>query len=268
VAERIPVYGQLISSYPVSGGVVVQDDTVYAAAGITHYDGTYVVALDARTGQVKARNETSGVLDAKVNNGISLQGNLQIVDGELRFLAGGVYETARYDLATLKCLNQPVSQVSSQFRTAFYPYYPVYGKFVSLDYMLADGHLLNHDASYEGSLFTNLALHAPLPAGEERTRKEAARWLVRRGQKPPQTVWRDKNNRRFTSFIVSGDTLLATGHPDASPDKPFLVAMNISDGSDLWLRQLPADAVKGGCAVDHDGHIYLTLENGTLVCFN
>jgi outer membrane protein assembly factor BamB len=266
VAQRIPVYGHLISQYPIAGGVVVQDDTVYAAAGITHYDGTFVVALDAVTGEIKARNDTSGTLDPQVNNGISLQGNLTIVDGELRFLAGGVYETARYDLETLKCLNKPVSQVSSQFRTAFYPYYPAYGKFVSLDYTRDDGHLLNHDASYEGSVFTNLALHEPLPPGETRPRIEAARWMVRRGQEPPQTIWQDKANRRFTSFIVSGDTLLATGHPDASPDKPFIAAMNIQNGSDRWLRDLPADPVKGGCAIDHDGHIYLTLENGVLMC--
>ena len=45
----IPVYGRLISRWPVAGGVVVEDETVYAAAGIAHYDGTYVVALDAAT---------------------------------------------------------------------------------------------------------------------------------------------------------------------------------------------------------------------------
>ena len=37
-------------------------DTVYAAAGITHYDGTYVVALDAVSGQLKASNTRSGQL--------------------------------------------------------------------------------------------------------------------------------------------------------------------------------------------------------------
>ncbi len=264
--QRIPVYGQLISEFPVAGGVVVQDDTVFAAAGITHYDGTYVVALDARTGRVKARNDSSGTLEPLVNNGISMQGNLTIVGGELRFLAGGVYETARYDLATLKCLNAPVSQVSSRFRTAFYPYYPAYGKFVSLDYTRDDGYLLSHDASYEGSVFTNLALHEPLPPGTNLPRKEAARYFVRRGASPPKTVWQDAANRRFTSFVVAKDTLLATGHPDARPRQAFIAAINIQDGSDVWRRDLPADAVKGGCAIDHSGHIYLTLENGQLLC--
>ena len=54
----------LVSAWPVAGGVVVDGDTVYAAAGITHYDGTHVVALDAVTGTVKASNSTSGTLRA------------------------------------------------------------------------------------------------------------------------------------------------------------------------------------------------------------
>ena len=97
--DRIAVYDHLISAWPVAGGVVVDGDTVYAAAGITHYDGTHVVALDAISGKMKASNSDSGTLEQEVNNGISLQGNLTIVDGELRFLAGGVYETAQVRLA-------------------------------------------------------------------------------------------------------------------------------------------------------------------------
>ncbi|MBI2480089.1 MAG: PQQ-binding-like beta-propeller repeat protein [Planctomycetia bacterium] len=71
----IPVFGKLISSWPVSGGVVVENGTVYAAAGITHYDGTHIVALDAKTGALKAENDTSGKLAEQVNDGISMQGD-------------------------------------------------------------------------------------------------------------------------------------------------------------------------------------------------
>ena len=172
----IPIYGKLINAWPVAGGVVVDDGTVYAAAGIAHYDGTYVVALDALTGELKAHNSTSGTLSDDVNSGISLQGKLMIAEDELRFLAGGVYETARYDLKTLECLNTPKVQVTSKFRTAFYPYYPEYGKFASLDHTRADRSTLVHDASYEGSQFSNLALRAPLPPGVPKEKKEAARW--------------------------------------------------------------------------------------------
>lgn len=265
--RRMPVYDRLVSAWPVAGGVVVDGDVVYAAAGITHYDGTHVVALDATNGKLIASNETSGTIEEEVKNGVSMQGNLTIVDGELRFLAGGVYETARYDLKTLRCLNTPKKQVSSQFRTAFYPYYPTYGKYVSLDYTCQDGCSLAHDASYEGSQFVNLARQPPLPAGVPKPAKEAARW-VRRGGKVPDSLWKDNQNRRFTSFIVTEKTLLATGHVNPDGGDSFLVSLNTADGSDRWMESLPADAVKGGAAIGHDGRIFLTLENGNLHCYS
>lgn len=265
-ANWIPVFESLISAWPVAGGVVVQGETVYAAAGITHYDGTYVVALDAKTGQLKAENSSSGTLEETVNNGVSLQGDLTIVDNELQFLAGGVYETARYDLQTLACLNTPKSQVTSQFRTAFYPYYPEYGKYVSLDHACADGCLLTHDASYEGSQFVNLFRQAPLPPGTPNTAKEAARW-IRRGGETPKMIWQDSTNRRFTSFVVTDDILLATCHPDGNEQEVTLVAMSTLDGKDLWSHPLPSLAVKGGTSIDHQGQILVTLENGQMMCF-
>lgn len=264
----IPVFGKLISSWPVAGGVVVDNGTVYAAAGITHYDGTHVVAINAVTGELKAENDTSGKLDEQVNDGVSMQGNLHIVDGELRFLGGGVHETARFDLETLKCLNTPKNQVTSQYRTAFYPFYPAYGKFVSLNYKCGDGNVLCHDASYEGSLFGNLALETPPPSGAI-IKDEAREFLRRRGQNFPQPkkLWEDKQDRRFTSFVVTPNTLLATGHADRTPNKPFLTAMNIKDGTDVWSHSLPTDAVKGGTAIGAAGQIYVALENGQLLCF-
>lgn len=268
----IPVFGKLISRWPVAGGVAVEGDTVYAAAGITHYDGTFVVALDAVTGKLKAHNSSSGTLSREVDSGISMQGNLTIVDGELRFLGGGVYETARYDLATLSCLNTPREEVTSQFRTAFYPYYPDYGKYVSLEHKRDDGSILCHDAAYEGSMFGNLALQEPLAPGMKPIAKdEAGEFLRRRGRGAPEpkNVWQDKTDRRFTSFIVSssGDQLLAAGHPDEKPGAAFLALTNIEDGSDAWLQRLPAVAVKGGTAIDHTGRIFVALENGELICF-
>ena len=53
-AERkIPVYGALLSTWPVSSGVRVDDGIAYFAAGIVNYDGTYVYALDAATGAIR-----------------------------------------------------------------------------------------------------------------------------------------------------------------------------------------------------------------------
>jgi len=263
--KRIPVYGKLINRWPVAGGVVVEGDTVYAAAGIAHYDGTHVVAIDAISGKLKAENSSSGTLSEEVNSGISLQGNLMIVDDELRFLAGGVYETARYDLATLKCLNQPKVQVTSQFRTAFYPFYPAYGKYVTVDHDLADRSNLVLDASYEGNQFTDLALHGPLPEGVPKEQKEAARWARRRGSVKPELRWRDKQRRRFTSVLISDELIVGGGHREGAEQSAFLWAVGISDGEDAWEVPLPSLPVKGGSALGPDGKIYVTLENGQLL---
>jgi outer membrane protein assembly factor BamB len=263
--EWIPVYGKLINRWPVAGGVVVRDGTVYAAAGIAHYDGTHVVALDAASGEPKAENRTSGMLSEQVNGGISMQGELTIVGDELQFLGGGVYETARYDLKTLECLNAPKAQVTSQFRTAFYPLYPDYGKYLSLDYTRPDRTSLVHDASYEGSQFTNLALKSALPPGVPQDKQEAARWERRRGAVERKVLWQDAKDRRFTSFIVSDPILLVAGHAEGA--EPFLAAMTMDDGTDRWYQTLPALAVKGGTAIDPQGRIFVTLENGQLLCF-
>lgn len=48
---------------------------------------------------------------------------------------------------------------------------------------------------------------------------------------------------------------------------PFLVAINIGDGLELWKHNLPAEVVKGGTAVDAEGRIFVTLEKGQLICF-
>ncbi|HRX82675.1 MAG TPA: PQQ-binding-like beta-propeller repeat protein, partial [Pirellulaceae bacterium] len=262
----IPVYGNLISTWPVAGGVVVHGGSVYAAAGIAHYDVTHVVRLDAMTGEPLATNRDSGVLAPEVNGGVSMQRELMIVDGELQFLGGGVYEIARYDLQTLTSLNSPKVQVTSQFRTAFYPYYPEYGKYVSLEHTCPDGSTLCQDASYDGSVFTNLALEAALPAGETRPRKEVSKWMQRRGQSPQQ-LWQDKQDRRYTSLVVSDDQLLAAGHPNNAPDQATLTAINIKDGSDAWTEKLPALAVKGGIAIDARGRIYVATEDGHLLSY-
>ena len=80
-------------------------------------------------------------------------------------------------------------------------------------------------------------------------------------------MWRDEANRRFTSFVISQQQLLATGHPEKTPEQIFLALINAADGSTAWSHSLPAEAVKGGTAIDRQGRIYVALENGKLLCF-
>ena len=267
-AERwIPVYGRLISTWPVAGGVVVQGGVVYAAAGIAHYDGTHVVALDAARGAVKWYNDTSGTTSQKVDHGVSLQGDLSIRGGELRFVGGGVHEEARFDLATGACLNEPFDSPRSMFHTAFYAHYPDYGKYVSLDHTLGDGRSLCYDCTYEGSWYSNLMLLPATPAGQQKPRKPVSRWGTQRQRSKVETVWQQPG-KWFNGFVSSDDVLLAAGHngPNAS-ETSFLAGLEVKDGSTLWQKKLPGPVVKGGLAVNHRGQIFVSLESGEILAF-
>ena len=268
-ADRwIAVYGKLASTWPVAGGVVVQDGVVYAAAGIAHYDGTYVYALDAATGDVKWCNDTSGATSTKTHSGVSLQGNLSIRGGLLRFPGGGVHREAQYELATGKCQNEPNDQPRASSATAFYGYFPDYGKYTSLGYRLADGKSLRYDASYDGARHSGLML-LPAPApGTAAAPRPAARVSdrVQRAGQGPKPIWQAPANRRYNGFVVAGDVLLAAGHTGPSAaDTSFVAAIDVDDGSDLWQQKLPGPVVKGGLAVNHRGQIFVALENGRIV---
>jgi outer membrane protein assembly factor BamB len=121
--RRIPIYGKLGSTWPVAGGVAVDDGVVYAAAGIAHYDGTHVYALDARTGKMKWHNGESGFLNPDLRSGVSLAGQLRIAtQGDrkvLVFEGGNAVVMGTYDLASGKCLTpaptQPVGVSKSEF---------------------------------------------------------------------------------------------------------------------------------------------------------
>jgi len=262
----IAVFGKLISTWPVAGGVLVENGTVYASAGIAHYDGTHVVALDAITGKLKWHNDTSGSLNIKVNSGVSMQGSLFMENGKLSFLGGGVQEVARFNLDDGKCVNTPVDNPQSGYRTAFYPYYPEYGNYVSLAHTLADGRELVFDASYEGNKFNFLHVLAPLPLDAPKLTKERARWNARRGGAKRKVLWRDARSRRFAGFIVGKTRLLGVG--DAGAEKePFITIVNLKTGKDEWTAKLPAQPIKGGASIDSTGRILVTLVDGRVMCF-
>ncbi len=266
--RRIPVYGKLISTWPVSGGVLVHKGVVYAAAGIAHYDGTYVVALDAVTGKVKWYNDKSGTLSEKVNSGISLQGSLSIRNNELCFEGGGVYQMARYDLETGKCLNTPHEGLNSRFHTAFYAYFPEYAQYESVMRGYPDGKLLRYTASYEGSQHTNLALMGPILKDAQAPARRTDRPTDRRRRQPQRkTIWQDKVGTHYKGFIMTDDVLLAAGVRGAGDNATSsLAAIRIKDGTSIWRKELPAPVVKAGLAIDSEGRIIAVLENGKVVC--
>jgi len=103
VERRIMVYGSLCSTWPVNSGVLVADGVAYFAAGIIDRDGTYVYAVNAKTGKIKWQNNESGHLNKEIRKGVSVQGDLTIGQGRLWMASGNQVSPASYDLEAGRC---------------------------------------------------------------------------------------------------------------------------------------------------------------------
>jgi len=258
-AQRlIPVFGRLSSNWPAAGGVVAKDGVVYAAAGITDYDGTYVYALDAATGAVRWHNDTPGRLGKKTQSGVFLQGPLYLAGGELRFTTGGQYGCARFDLRTGRCLNEPIDSFPAKhaYRTVFYPYYPKWGAYVFLRHRLDDDTTLFYNRTMDSEGFF---LHNGAP-------KPLSRWksLTMQPRKVAgELVWERQDLSRLRSIILAGDRLLVAGDGQTGP---FAAALRTKDGESIWQVALKAPTVKHGVAFGRNGRAFISLENGQVAC--
>ncbi len=81
---------RLISRWPGRGGPVLADETVYFAAGIWPFEGVYVCAVDAKTGDLIWQNKDAGLIkDGLIDHGtrrdagLSPQGYLSVIGGKL-----------------------------------------------------------------------------------------------------------------------------------------------------------------------------------------
>ena len=132
VERLIMVYGNLCSTWPVNTGVLVHEGVAYFAAGIIDHDGTYVYALDAKTGRIKWQNNTCGHLNPELRKGVSAQGNLTIQGGQLLMAGGNQITPARFDLKTGECLSNPITHGHpkanhGKFVGVFRGKFPIYG---------------------------------------------------------------------------------------------------------------------------------------------
>lgn len=80
---------RLISVWPVRGGPVVEDDTIYFAAGVWPFEGVFIYALNAETGERRWINDRLGYIygqhphAAEAFGGVTPQGYLLITGNEL-----------------------------------------------------------------------------------------------------------------------------------------------------------------------------------------
>jgi outer membrane protein assembly factor BamB len=282
-AERmIPVYGSLMSTWPVTTGVLVDKGTAYCAAGIANYDGTYVYALDARTGAIKWHNSTSGHLDQAAHTGVSVQGHLLLHDGKL-YLAGGTsISPAVYDAATGECLNDAAQLAECNSRAPrgwelsllgdqvvacgkpFYghPAYDVYDATVfNRTFMAAQGDLsIVWTADFTASRVMGYR-NFDKETLSRRMANPGNQFQVNWGKIVPagKPAWAAQFGKAQAMAVCRNAVLLAA--------EKELVALSLADGVVLWKQPLPQPSAPWGLAVDGAGRAVVTLMDGEVLCF-
>jgi len=101
-ARKVLGNRRLISTWPARGGPVVRDGSVYFAASIWPFMGTFIYAVDAESGQIEWVNDSTGADFIKQPHaapafaGVAPQGQL-VAAGELLLVPGGRSCPAAFD---------------------------------------------------------------------------------------------------------------------------------------------------------------------------
>ena len=290
IERKIPVYGSLMSTWPAASGVIVQNGVAYVAAGISNYDGTYVYALDAKTGQIKWQNNSSGHLDPESKAGASVQGHFLIHDSKL-FLAGGNgLSPAIYDLKDGTCLNDPKiprtkvrnNILSSQSPRGWELYLMGQEVVACGPSFYCDPQWEEYDNTVEVRTLMTLSGDRHVAWVNKKKvlcypsiDKESLTQLV--------TKRTYKNNMhilpQWGTFKLSQDPLWQFACTDSAAvavtkntvliaGDDYLTGLDLSRGKQLWSQPLPMAPVPWGIAVDRGGRVIVTLKDGQVVCFS
>jgi hypothetical protein len=258
VERTIPVYGSLSSTWPVGSGVLVSDGVVYAAAGISTFDGTHVYALDALTGKIRWQNHTSGNTGNELpDGGVSVQGPLLLHNRAVHLAAGNKPTVASYAVADGKFSatgggrGKDLFVRNGRVQAAGFPLY----------WRPEDDHFLSpmELETPAGVLAVTTSTVARLGAQEDPAKK-------------PAPVWLSKTFQEIAAVAVTKNAVLVAGlDRDAkNPDRTEsgLCAVSLADGKTLWKQSLPSAPVAWGLAVDRTGRMVVTLLDGRVLGFD
>ncbi len=265
--RKIPVYGDLSSTWPVTS-LMVDKGVVYAAAGIASHDGTHVYALDAVTGEILWQNNDSGnLIGQSKSSGVSVQGHMLMHDNKVYMAGGNVVSPAVYDKTTGQCLNTLTDEWQKAPRGK--ELFLINGKVTVFDQMLYSPreyipsryyakYLLhagsNSDIVYQGT--ENEIMCIQLGAGPDGKAKR---------------IWQRSGFVETSGVVVAQDAIITIGglisENNESVVRNMLIAFNRTNGDTVFSAELPASPTSWGIAVDRDGRIIVTTDQGHVLCY-
>lgn len=289
IERKIPVYGKLLSTWPAASGVLVEDGIAYVAAGIVDYDGTYVYALDAVTGRIKWRNETSGHLNPQSRCGVSVQGHLLLNNDKLYLAGGNAVSPAVYDATNGRCLNDPDEVQRITQNNVLLTYSPR-GWELSLlaDHVVACGQPFYAHPDYEvfdptvfNRVFLSPGASRDIVWTSYQNNKRIfcfdridRRTLNRNLSKPQNQFlvdWKKLGTRDkplWTYDCRESVAIAVCGNAVVIAETSKIFALSIDNGKVLWSCPLPAHPVEWGLAIDRRGRAVVSLRDGRILCFD
>ena len=269
IEQKIAVYGSLGSTWPVGSGVLVAAGVAYTAAGIANYDGTHVYALDAATGAIRWQNSTSGNTDGGQGAGVSLQGDLLLHDSKL-YVAGGnrialaSYETADGTFQAARAPKVGFDRRGPRGHDLFLRHdgtvavsgsLPMYGRSEDIHYI--------EYAELKCSLGDVMVITngvGLLPPGQI-------------SQTPPKPVWAARPFNENVAVAVAKNAVIVMGinrqfaDRQAPPEETYgITALDIRTGKQIWQQAISAAPVAWGLAIDREGRVLATLQDGHVLC--
>jgi len=280
-AERqIGAFGRLESAWPIHGSVLLLGGTVYVAAGrSSHLDGgIWLFGLDAATGKVRYRRHLQGpsynVRNIEQNYGLPM-GTLSYLlqsDGRLIYMHQAVFDMQ---------LNTPAAPVWQEIwrvrsKTdlldgSYFKRVPwiigrrnFYARLIVHDDQTAFG--LRMFDSLQG-----LSPHVYFLPGKQ------GYLLFAVDRQTQKITWQRRIAVRGRAMVAAKNVLYLAGPPDVvDPDDPLgafegrkggvLCACDRVTGQTIWQCRLPSPPVLHGMAAA-DGRLFITMENGSTVCF-
>jgi hypothetical protein len=293
---RLVSHGQLESAWPVNGTVFVQQDKAYVVAGrSTNLDGgLFACVLDVRSGEVlqtaqyQADTRKTGEVDGAVLSDILVGDTQRILirdkqidpadiallassneDTLLRTRSGGLLDASWYNSAAWEYLQTRAQMLVFDDRVL-----------VGLSaYRVQSQKSYPHDVLSVGDGYL-LSAVSPI-AGRDDGGKSAAKGKADRRapslQSPWRRLWQTVIPVRVNAMILADRTLCVAGAPDiADPQDPWgafedrqggvLMLISKEDGQVVAKTELDSSPVYDGMAAA-GGKLYLSLRNGSLVCF-
>ncbi len=248
---------RVISMWPARGGPVLYDGTIYFAAGIWPFMGTFIHAIDAETGRVVWTNSGSGSTylmqphSSPAFAGVAPQGYLVATEDKL-LISGGRSVPAAYDRKTGQFLYYRLND---------------YGKAGRCEVMASDEYFFNSEAVY--GLSDGMAVSkgpASVIADDVVIAKRGdgiAAYRLEPGGKKAQTLWQANPGSELGKIhLKAGSRLYCSGEGGAiaALDLPA----NEAQPEVSWRAKVDG---RVWSMIAADGKLFVVTLEGTLYCF-